>query len=223
MPHPFLTSPRSPVFMVFPCSPNLDRYSDYRKQNEVMYYVMDNWTFDEIWAGFVHFSIPNHLPITDPDTRATLRPAGKVDQKMLHDYFTRYGPSPKTMYDLYDGDTKPKVLDDTIYRALRNITPEHLKDLLSEAKGYLGPPSDKSHAVILVSPHPETRALLHGEIITHHVFQLIAERLFKNDILALVRTYKLFSNADIAHLSITCGWLFDYYCHHMLFDEHDGH
>ena len=69
-PNPLLTSPFSPVFMVFVYSPNENRYKDHKQKN-AMYHVMDNWTFDEIWAGFVHFSIPNHLPITDP-TRATL-------------------------------------------------------------------------------------------------------------------------------------------------------
>ena len=80
-----------------------------------MYYTMDNWTFDEIWAGFVHFSILNHLPVTDLATRATLRSAGKVDQKTLYDYFTKYGPSAKTMYyELYDGETTPERLDEKI-------------------------------------------------------------------------------------------------------------
>ena len=60
-PNSLLTSPLSPVFMVFPSSPNENRYKDYYKQKGAMYHVMDNWTFDEIWAGFVHFSYPESL------------------------------------------------------------------------------------------------------------------------------------------------------------------
>jgi hypothetical protein len=211
--------------MVFGCSPNQNRYKDYRKQKLAMYYVMDNWTFDEIWAGFVHFSIPNYLPITDRTTRATLRPAGDVDQRTLHDYFTKFGPSARTMYDLYDGNTTLDELDQTINIAFENINPDLLRRLVFEAKGYLlGLTTEKqsiTHSVILASPNRDDRAMLHGEIITHYVFQRLVERLFQNNILALIRTYKIFSNIELSELGTTCGWMFEYYCHYML-SEHDG-
>ena len=224
-PSPLLTSPLSPVFMVFTCSPNENRYKDYKKQNEVMYYVMDNWTFNEIWAGFVHFStIPNHLPITDPATRTTLRPAGKVDQKVLYDYFTKYGSSARTMYGLYDGRNTPEELDQKMNEAFEKITPDLLQRLVYEAKGLVqGLTTEKqsiSHSVILVSPNRANRAMLHGEIITHYVFQHLAEKLFQNNILTLIQTYKIFANTEL-ELGTTCRWIFEYYCHYML-SEHDG-
>ena len=224
-PHRFLTSPHSPVFMVFACSPNENRYKDYEKQKGAMYYTMDNWTFDEIWAGFVHFSILNHLPVTDLATRATLRSAGSVDQKTFYDYFTKYGPSARTMYELYDGRTTPEELDLKINAALENINLVRLKRLVYEAKGYLhGSTTDKqslNHSIILSSPNRNDRSMLHGEIITHYVFQRLVEKMFQNDILALIQTYKIFSNAVLTELGVTCGWLFEHYCHYML-SEHEG-
>ena len=223
-PHPFLTSPLSPVFMVFACSPNDNRYKDYKKQKRAMYYTMDNWTFDEIWAGFVHFSILNHLPVTDLATRATLRSAGSVDQKTLYDYFTKYGPSARTMYELYDGDTTPEWLDENINLAFENISVKRLQRLVYEAKGYLQGSTNAqslSHSIILSSPNRNDRSMLHGEIITHYVFQRLVEKMIENDILALIQTYKIFSNAGVTELGVTCGWLFEHYCHYML-SEHEG-
>ena len=65
--------------------------------------------------------------------------------------------------------------------------------------------------------------MLHGEIITHYVFQRLVEKMFQNDsdILALIQTYKIFSNAGLTKLGVTCGWIFEHYCHYML-SEHEG-
>ena len=106
-----------------------------------------------------------------------------------------------------------------INNAFENTTPDLLRRLLNEAEGYLQglttEKQSKSHSVILVSPHRDDRAMLHGEIITHYVFRRLAEKLFQNDILALIRTYKIFTYHHLGELGTTCRWMFEYYCHYM--------
>ena len=109
--------------------------------------------------------------------------------------------------------------------AFENISVKRLQRLVYEAKGYLqGSTFDKqslSHSIILSSPNRNDRSMLHGEIITHYVFQRLVEKMFQNDILALIQTYKIFSNSGDTELGVTCGWLFEHYCHYML-SEHEG-
>ena len=57
LPNPILTDRYAEVFLVYPSSPNLNRYKDLEKQNGTLIYVMRNWSFGEICTGFVQSSL----------------------------------------------------------------------------------------------------------------------------------------------------------------------
>jgi hypothetical protein len=53
-----------------------------------------------------------------------------------------------------------------------------------------------------------------ADIITYHVFQLLADKLFVRGFENMVKTYRLFH--DLNPLSVSAGWIFEYYCHRII-------
>ena len=52
------------------------------------------------------------------------------------------------------------------------------------------------------------------DIITYHVFQLLADKLFVRGLENVVKTYRL--SHDLNPLSVSAGWIFEYYCHRII-------
>ena len=165
--------------------------------------------------------------ITDSITSAMLHRQSNDDeqsndseQDRLHGYFWKYGPSARTLFSLYNGSTTPATLDDVINHALCRITVDSLETLVDNATGDIQTgQSNISHSIILVYPDPGNRSIMLVDVISHHVFLLIADALFKHGFKEITRAYHLF--CDINPLSASAGWMFEYYCHRML-SEHEN-
>ena len=52
------------------------------------------------------------------------------------------------------------------------------------------------------------------DIITYHVFQLLADKLFVRGFENMVKTYRLFH--DLNPLSVSAGWIFECHCHRII-------
>jgi hypothetical protein len=134
------------------------------------------------------------------------RQPNEGDQDNLYRYFKKYGPSSRNLIGLYIGALTTVRLDHALERALKSIDMDKLEELVEMARGDVpssGPPNI-SHSVILVYPDPMSSIML-AEIISSHVFQLFADRLFFKEWEALVKTYRLFG--DINSLSQSAGWI----------------
>jgi hypothetical protein len=56
-PNHVLASEHAPVFTVIPSFPDRIRFNHLQNRNNAIIHVMENWSFNEIWAGFVQFSL----------------------------------------------------------------------------------------------------------------------------------------------------------------------
>lgn len=215
-PNPIFTSEYSRVYMVYASSPNNLRYKHLIKQNNCRIAVMRAWSFPEIWVGSVKefWLMPNVPAVTNPINRTTLRKRqpSEGDRELLREQFLKYGPSPRTMLTLYDRAQTTQDLDEQIDAAIKKIKMSTLPELVEIAKGEGSAKAidqQISHSVILVYPHPGRRSSIRADVISHHVFQLIADRLFVRGFEELVNTYRLFRDVD--ELSVSAGWAFEFY------------
>jgi hypothetical protein len=71
-----------------------------------------------------------------------------------------------------------------------------------------------SHSIILAYLDPTRRTKILDDIITYHVFQLLADKLFVKEFENMVKTYRLFH--DLNPLGVSAGWIFEYYCHRII-------
>jgi hypothetical protein len=115
---------------------------------------------------------------------------------------------------LYEGTITTTEMENAIERALKNTDVDDLQRLVDMARGGVSVTPDQrevSHSIILAYPDPTSRTNMLADIITYHVFQLLADKLFVRGFENMVKTYRLFH--DLNPLSVSAGWIFEYYCH----------